>query len=79
MKTLELEKEIGKDKSEEIVKLINNYNKYASKFKNKVNMLLSDAGYEIKIGAKFLKKEDWEKLKNGGKTKAGRPAKRSRT
>lgn len=53
----QLAKVLGKTSAKELLKLTANYDKYILKFKNSINKLLEPAGYEVKLGIAFVKKE----------------------
>ena len=53
----ELSKALGDASAEEVIKLTSNYDKYILKFKSAMNKLLEPAGYEVKVGIAFVKKE----------------------
>lgn len=47
---------LNESKAKEILKLTKAYDNYVGKFKEKLNPLLAELDYEIKIGLRFVKK-----------------------
>lgn len=56
-----LVKEFGKNKAEELIKLTKNFDNYVKKFKENVNSLLDEKGYEVVTGVSFVKKGTFKK------------------
>lgn len=48
---------LGDEKTKELLKLTNKYDKYIGKFKTDVNAILGPLGFEILTGVAFRKKE----------------------
>lgn len=47
---------VGDEKAKEILKLTKAYDNYVSKFKKKIDNLLSEVNYEVKTGVVFNQK-----------------------
>jgi len=52
-----LEKHLGQEKAEEILKLTKAYDAYILKFRKKINKLIEPVDLEVKIYTQFKKKE----------------------
>lgn len=52
-----LVEKLGEEKTEELMKLVKNFDTYQTRFKNKVNEIVNPINHEIKVAAAFMEKE----------------------
>lgn len=61
----QLEVVLGEKEAAEVVKLLENYNKYTKKFKTKINAMLKPRGYQVKTGIQFTEFQEMGENING--------------